>query len=226
MPRLTLPLLAGALLVLPAAAAAQDLADYDYENLSFNGLGVHVSQVFPSRIQSTPALTVRADLGLLGPNVRIAPGLTFWSSRLQRGEVRRMEERIEALCNRAGSPCPGIELGEIRVSDLALEVDAHYLLTTDFNVEPYFGVGVSLHLLNGRGDFIEDTFVEELLDAIAPGLSLIGGVELPLAPALRLIGEGRGVITGNVRYVSVGIGASWTIPAGSPSPRTAARRPR
>lgn len=214
MPRLPLTPFAVALLLLPTAAAAQDLADYDYENLSFSGIGVLVSQVFPARIDATPALTVRADLGLLGPNVRIAPGITYWSSRLSGGEVRRMEERIEALCNRSGSPCPGIDLGEIRVSDLVLEVDAHYLWTTDFNVEPYAGFGASVHLLNGRGDFIEDTFVEELLDAVAPGFSLVGGIEFPLAPNLRLMAEGRGVITGNVRYVSVGVGGSLVFPPG------------
>jgi hypothetical protein len=224
MPRFSLPLLAGAILLLPAAAAAQDLADYDYENLSFSGMGVMVTQLFPSRMESTPALSIRADLGLLGPNVRIVPGLTYWASRMRRSEVRRMEERIEALCNRAGSPCPGIELGEIRVSDVALEVDAHYLWTTDFNVEPYAGIGASMHLMNGRGDFIEDTFIEDLLDAIAPGLNLVGGVEFPLTPNLRLMAEARGVLTGNVRYLGLGIGGTVLLPGGGPRPAAGSRR--
>jgi hypothetical protein len=224
MPRFPLPLLAGAILLLPVAAAAQDLADYDYENLSFTGVGLHVTQLFPSRMEPAPSLSLRADLGLLGPNVRIAPGITYWASRLRASEVRRMEERIEALCNRAGSPCPGIDLGEIRVSDLALEVDAHYLWTTDFNVEPYAGVGASLHLMNGRGEFIEDTFIEDLLDAITPGLNLMGGVEIPLTTGFRLVAEGRGVITGNVRYLGLGIGGTFTFPGGAPRAPLLGRR--
>ncbi len=204
-----LALLAAALLA--STSQAQTLEDYDYENLTITGIGAHLSYVFPTRTEPTLSFGVRADLGLLGPNLRISPGVSYWSSELRRSEVRRIEERIEALCER-GTPCPGIELGSIGVSDLFLDVDAHYLWTTDYFVEPYAGAGVSLHLLNGSGDFIDGTFVEDLLDAVSPGLNLIGGLELPLASNLRVIGEARGVLTGNVRFVTVGIGGSWRFP--------------
>jgi len=204
--------IAALLLALPAAARAQDLADYDYENLVLSGVGVHVSEIFPTRSEPTLGLNARVDLGLLGPNVRITPGLTFWSTRLRDSEVERMEDRIEASCDNGGVPCPGVELGEVEISDLSLDVDAHFLWATDYAIEPYAGAGVSLHLLNGRGDFIDDTFVEELLDAIAPGFNLVGGLELPISENLRVLGEARGVLTGNVRYVSVGIGGAWRFP--------------
>lgn len=207
--------LAAALLAVlagPARAAAQDMADYDYENLVLSGVGVHVAEIFPSRSEPTLGLNVRVDLGLLGPNVRITPGLTFWSTRLRDSEVNRMEERIEAACDRGGVPCPGIDLGEVKISDMSLDVDAHYLWATDYRVEPYAGLGVSLHLLNGRGDFIEDTFVEELLDAIAPGLNVVGGLEVPVAENLRVLGEARGVLTGNIRYISLSVGGAWRFP--------------
>jgi hypothetical protein len=216
MPRLRrtllLPALVLAALAAPTAARAQDMADYDYENLVLSGVGVHLAQVFPSRAEPTLSLNVRADLGLLGPNVRITPGLTYWATDIRNSEVEKMEQRIEAACERGGVPCPGIELGEIEVSDLILDVDAHYLWTTDYFVEPYAGVGISLHLLNGRGDFIDDTFVEELLDAIAPGLNLVGGLEFPVAGNLRVLGEGRAVLTGNTRFISVGVGGAWRFP--------------
>lgn len=205
-----LALLAAALLTL--SAQAQTLEDYDYENLTVTGVGAHLSYVFPTRTEPALSFGVRADLGLLGPNVRISPGVSYWSSELRDGEVRRIEERIEAACERGGVACPGIDLGAIRVSDLLLDVDAHYLWTTDYFVEPYAGAGVSLHLLNGSGDFIDGTFVEDLLDALSPGLNLIGGLELPLTPNLRVIGEARGVLTGNVRFLSVGVGGSWRFP--------------
>ena len=212
MPRSTLPYLAAALLALPATGRAQDMADYDYENLVLSGVGVHLSEVFPARTDPTLGLNVRVDLGLLGPNVRISPGLTYWSSQLREGEVERMETRIEDACDRGGVPCPGIELGEVEVSDLSLDVEAHYLWATDYFVEPYAGAGVSLHLLNGRGEFIDDTFVEELLDAIAPGMNLVGGLEFPLAGNLRVLGEARAVLTGSMRYISLGVGGAWRFP--------------
>jgi opacity protein-like surface antigen len=205
-------LTAAALTLTAPAAHAQALEDYDYENLVLSGVGVHAAYVFPARMEPAPSFQLRADLGLLGPNLRLSPGIGYWSSSLRDGEVRRIEERIEAACEQGGSACPGIDLGEVSVSDLWIDVDAHYLWTTDFFVEPYAGAGVSLHLLNGQGDFIDDTFVEELLDAIAPGLNLVGGVEVPLTPNLRVLAEARGVLTGNVRYVSVGVGGAWRFP--------------
>lgn len=197
---------------LPASARTQDMADYDYENLVLSGVGVHLGQIFPSRSEPALSLNVRTDLGLLGPNVRITPGLTFWSTQLRDSEVERIEQRIEASCDNGGVPCPGVELGEVDISDLSLDVDAHFLWATDYAIEPYAGVGVSLHLLNGSGDFIDDTFVEELLDAIAPGFNLVGGLEFPVTNTLRVLGEARGVLTGNIRYLSVGIGGAWRFP--------------
>lgn len=212
MPRLTRSLLAAALLLVPTAVRAQDMADYDYENLVFSGVGAHVVEVFPARTDPALGLNVRVDLGLLGPNVRITPGITYWSSELRNSEVERMESRIEDACERGGVPCPGIELGGVEVSDLSLGVDAHFLWTTDYFVEPYAGAGVSLHLLNGSGEFVDDTFIEELLDAIAPGLDLVGGLEFPIAGNLRVLGEARAVLTGNTRYLSVGVGGAWRFP--------------
>lgn len=212
--RVPVVLTAAATVLLSAGrAGAQDMADYDYSNLVFSGVGAFVSWVMPAHTSPALGLNVRADLGLLGPNVRISPGLTFWASELRDSETARIEERIEAACDRGGVPCPGIELGDVEISDLSIDLDAHYLFTTDFGVEPYAGAGISLHLLNGSGDFIDDTYVEELLDAIAPGMSLVGGVEFPLAANVRLMGEARAVLTGNVRYLSAGIGGAWEFPA-------------
>jgi hypothetical protein len=205
-------LLVPALLAAPASLGAQGLEDYDYENLAFTGAGAHLGWVFPARTDPALALNLRIDLGLLGPNLRISPGVGYWTSRLRSGEVRRIEERIEAACDRGGSPCPGIDLGSVEVSDLWLDVDAHYLWTTDYFIEPYAGAGVSLHLLNGRGEFIDGTFVEELLDAVSPGLNLVGGLEMPLAANLRVMGEARGVLTGSVRYVALTFGGAWRFP--------------
>ncbi|HEX5725133.1 MAG TPA: hypothetical protein VFX98_06685 [Longimicrobiaceae bacterium] len=217
--RTLLPALA--FLLAAGAAQAQRPEDYDYENLVLSGIGADLYQLFPENMASALALRVHADLGLLGPNVRIVPSFTYWSSELSEGEVARMEERIEDACERGGVACPGIELGEIDVSDLAFEVDAHYLWTTDYGVEPYAGVGLGVHLLNGRGEFIDDTFVEELLDAITPAAIAVAGLELPLGPSFRLQTEARGVLGSNVRYLALGVGATLSFPSGGARPAAA-----
>lgn len=201
--------------LLPRDAGAQRPEDYDYENLAFRGLGAFVYAVIPARAEAAPGLQIRADLGEIGPNVRIVPSLTFWESELREGEVGEMEDRIEAACERSGSPCPGIDLGTVELSDLSLDVDAHFLFTTDFGVEPYAGLGAGVHLVNGSGEFIEDTFVEDVLDAITPGLNAMAGVEIPLGP-LVLQGELRGVLASNARWLGAGVGIQWSFDGAAP----------
>lgn len=213
-----------ALLALPASPAlarAQALEDYDYENLEFRGVGVEVGAMRPSRVEPSLVLGVRADLGYLGPNVRIVPRASFWSSRLRDEQVSELRDNLLGLCRDQGTDCLA-ELGEIRISDLSLGADAHYTFETALAATPYAGLGASLHLLNGRGDVINGTFVEDLLDAIAPGVELVGGVELPLGGSLRLFAEARGTVSSDVQYVGASAGGSWIFPS-RPAARTPAR---
>jgi hypothetical protein len=193
-------------------ARAQDWEQYDYTNLAFSGVGIFLYGILPAHNEPALALQARADLGLLGPAVRIVPSVTFWSSDVKESELDRVEDRVEEACERGGAPCPGIDLGEVSVSDLSIDVDAHFLWTTSYGIEPYAGLGVGIHLVNGRGDIVEGTFVEDVLDAISPGVNAMAGLELPLGPSLRLHGELRGMLAGNIRYLGVGVGGMWTLP--------------
>lgn len=204
------------LLALPSALGAQEWEDYDYENLQFRGIGPEVGIVWPTGVEPTAAFGLRADMGFVGPHVRIVPAIRYWSSRLEQEEVDRFAAQVLTLCQRQqGGQCPSFELGEIDRSDLELSADAHYLFTTGYTIEPYLGGGVSLHLLNGRGEAIDDTFVEDLLDAISPGVDLIAGVNAPLGP-LQLFTEARAVLVSDVRYLSLGLGGVWTLPSPPP----------
>src|SRR5512146_3529256 len=71
----------------PRPAAAQTLADYDYTNLGFRGAGLTLGYIWPTKVASTPVYGVRADLGYLGPGVRIAPTLYYWSPDMRPGEL-------------------------------------------------------------------------------------------------------------------------------------------
>src|SRR3990172_4460284 len=111
---------------------AQDLADYDYENLTFRGFGLDYGFIWPTRVAATPTYSVRLDLGFLGPGVRIAPSITYWSSHFRNTELARLAGQINnlpALRDR-NVTVSGADLGEIRWSDLSLGLDAHLLFTT------------------------------------------------------------------------------------------------
>jgi hypothetical protein len=203
-------LLTALLLAGPLSAQGRP-EDYHPENLRFGGIGAFGYGVLPTRSEATLGVQLRADLGEIAPSLRIAPWIAGWQSDYRRSELDELEDRVEALCDRGGSPCPGVDLGEVGVRDLSLGVDAQYLWTTSLGVEPYAGAGVALHLVNGSGDLIEDTFVEDILDGIAPGVNAHAGIELPLAGGLRLHGELRGELAGSASWLGAGVGGMWRV---------------
>lgn len=185
-------LLVAALLAWACPAPAQGLEDYDYESLAFQGLGIEIGQIWPANAESTITLGIRGDLGSPGPNVRIVPGIMYWSSKLEEDEL---------------------QLGDIEISDLALNLDGHYEWDLGVGATPYVGAGLGLHILNGEGEEIDDTFVEELLDAITPGLNLVAGTEVNLVGPVRIFAEARAVVPTQVRSLGLSFGAYWNFAA-------------
>ena len=179
--------------------------------LEFQGFGAALYRVVPARHEETARLHQIAYLGRLAPRVRLSPSLTFWDTKLQEQEVNHVRQRVEELCEAGGTPCPGLELGEVDVSDLSLDLDARYLVGGPLRVQPYVGLGAGLHLVNGGGGFIDNTFVEEILDAITPGMNAMAGVEFPIG-RLRIHGEARAVLAGGVNWIGAGVGGSIVLP--------------
>jgi hypothetical protein len=209
-------LLAGLYLGAASTAHSQAWEEYDYENLEFRGVSAELGWVTPSRVNNTLLIGLRADLGYLGPNVRIVPGLSFWSSELRRGEIDRLAEQIRSVClqQHPSLQCPPLDLGEIRMSDLAINIDGLFEFpNTPFLFIPFVGTGGSLHFLNSRGELINDTFIEDFLDSLAPGLNLFGGMRLPLAENLELIAGARYMLASEIRYGVLSAGMSWLFPA-------------
>lgn len=218
-------LIALGLLLLPSMAGGQTLEDYDYENLQFRGIGIEAGYVLPWNIEPAVSFGIRGDMGLVGPNVRIMPSIRYWSSELKEDEVERLAEQFIDICNRrAPGSCPGaLDLGEVRRSDLELSADAHVVPDVSTPLVPYGGAGLSLHLLNGGGESIAGTFVEDLLDTVAPGINLLAGVAVRPVPVLQILTEARLVVTSDIQYGNVVLGGVWTLPSPPPGAALLAR---
>jgi len=198
-------------------AAAQELADFDYENLSFRGIGAEWGYLYPSRVEETQSYSLRMDLGYLGPGLRIVPSVTYWSSPLKDSEVAELEESVEALiADQIDGPALPIDLGQITWSDIAVSVDAQVVWRVPFGILTYAGLGGGIHILNGDGAAINGTFVEDLLDSVTPGGNLHLGLEYPLHERLRLQGQGRYEVLGDLQYFQVRLGAQIMIGAAHP----------
>jgi hypothetical protein len=207
-------MLACASVLIPAAAHAQDLADYDYENLAFRGIGFDWGYIWPTKVEPASLFTVRLDLGYLGPAVRIAPSVSYWSSRFRTAELDRLAGRLSQLppLRDRGIVITAADLGTVDWSDLTLGLDAHVVWTAPFDIITYVGAGAALHALNGRGDAIDETFIEDLLDSATAGGALMAGAEVQPIPRIRLYGEVRYTLATDVRYPGFRFGAALMLP--------------
>ena len=194
-------------------ARAQGLAEYDYENLSFRGVGVHAGYNWADKVEGTTAFGFRVDLGYLGPGVRIVPTLNYWKSDLETGELVELAASISALPSIAdeGIVVTAEELGGIEWSDLAFGLDAQYVWATPSPLLAYLGVGIGLHSLNGKGAAIDGTFVEDLLDSFAAGISPLGGVEYMLEERFRVYGEARWNLLSDLNFGGVALGVQFMV---------------
>lgn len=189
-------------------AAGQDLADFDYENLAFRGVGVEAGHLWASRVRDANTLGVRVDLGYLGPGLRIVPSLGYWSSELERGEVADLEASLEALVEDQTGVPTDVDLGTIDWSDLTLGLDGHVVFSIPYGLLSYVGAGGAVHLLNGDGEAIRGTFVEDLLDSARAGFNLHAGLEYPL-DRFRLYGVTRFEMIEDLSYFEVRIGGQF-----------------
>ena len=210
--RSTVPLALAVALAAPAAAAGQDLADYDYENLGFRGAALQWGWMVPTRVEPTPSLGVRMDLGYLGPGLRLTPTLTWWSSPMEADEVGELETRLASLIDREtpGDP-PSVDLGTIDWTDLALGLDAHVVWDVRYGFLTFAGLGTSVHFLNGSGDAVEDTFIEDLLDTITAGFNVHAGVEYPVVDRFRLLAQARYELMEDLRWFEVRLGGQLMV---------------
>ena len=202
----TLAGLFGLLASTASPASAQDLADYDYENLALRGVGFDVGRIWPSNLDPATTFRLRVDLGYLGPGVRIVPSLGWWKSSVQASEIAAFERELE---ERGAS---GVELGAIDLSDMTLQIDAHFVWTTPIDLFAYVGAGAGLHMLNGQGGAIDDTFIEDLFDSIMPGVTALLGVEYAVIERLRVYAEGQFTVVSDILNPGVTVGAALMFP--------------
>ena len=208
--------------IAPAAALAlfgsvsgQDLADYDYENLSLRGIGVEAGVIFPNRLESAVSLHLRFDLGDLGPGFRLSPTLSYWRSDFKASEVTELEDRLEQLIvqNEPGAS-PTVDLGVLRWSDLILGLDGQYVWRSGSDFEAFIGTGVGTHVMNGEGPAIEGTFVEDLLDRVTIGVNGHAGLAFTVAPGLRVGGQLRYEVLDDLSYPEIRIGGVYSVGGG------------
>lgn len=198
----------------PRTAAAQGLADYDYENLRLRGVGVDLGIVNPQDLDAAIQIGARLDLGFLGPNIRLVPRAAYWDSELEEGEVGELADRLESLVEEQnpGQPRPTLDLGRVERSAVLAGVDVHWMPILRGTTRPYFGIGAEVYVLNGEGAAIEDTFIEDALDLVTAGASAVAGVEVDVGSGFTAYGEARGSLVADANALGLAAGIAFLSP--------------
>jgi len=197
--------------VAAGGAHAQDLAQYDYENLSFRGMSLEAGYLWSDKVENTEIYGIEFDLGFLGPGFRLTSGVSYWESNMKASELDRFGVRLTNLIQEQGGTVPpgGFDLGSVTREDVAVTLDGHYVWAIPAKFFFYTGLGVSGHFLNGSGPGIDDTFVEDLLDSVSAGVNLHAGLEYALFDRFRLTGSSKVEVLGDLRYFELRFGGSF-----------------
>lgn len=199
------PLLA---LLAGGAAAQQPLDRFTYDNLRFTGIWPEVGILTSNRLKGTVAYGLRVDVGQFAPRLRVLIGGSYFRSDFKAAEINQFEA---ALRNVVTDPTNDftIDLGAIRWSDIELDLDLQYMLTTATSYRPYIGAGAGMHLRNGSGKSINGTFVEDALDMIGAGVSLTAGIDVMLSRGFLMNLGGRAVFSSDLQTLGLSVGLGY-----------------
>lgn len=190
-------------LALTRGAAAQNLEQYDYENLGLRALGVEVVYADAKDAEGAVGFGIRADLGFLGPYVRVVPRFAHWKADIESDAVARFEMNLEQLCDLEGCD---ISLGSLRRNFWLLGLDLQWT-PPEAVIAPYFGLGIDAYLLDDSGDAIKGTFLDDAV--VTAGLSGVAGLEWEIRDHLRLYADFRGTLITSASSLAGYVGLAY-----------------
>jgi opacity protein-like surface antigen len=198
---------------LPVVASGQGaLEQFSYDSLGFRGVQFEVGALWSNKLNTTAQYSVRVHFGKIAPRIRTMVGLSYFKGALTDAEVSRLEAGILDLVDDPLGDAT-VDLGTVNWSDFSLAGDFQYLiLRQPKRILPYIGAGVSFHIRNGSGDQIEGSIIEDNLDQLQVGLDLTAGADVKLTRTLILNLGLRGVLTGSLNTLTLGVGLGYRVP--------------
>jgi len=199
-------------LALPSSGAAQAaLEQFSYDSLGFRGVLAEVGAMWSNKVDMTAQVGVRVNLGEVAPKLRLQVGGSYFESDLTSEEIQRLESGILQVVNDPSGTAT-VDLGTVTWTDWAFGGDLQYLLAKGRRWQPYVGAGVSLHFRNGSGPRIDGTVIEDNLDQTQVGLDLTAGTDIRVSRGLVANVGLRGVLTGSLNTLTLGVGLGYRVP--------------
>lgn len=205
--------LAAAWLVLSTTPAAAQgfLEQFSYEGLRLSGVGLEIGVIASDRLTTGVSPALRVDYGMVAPRIRVLLGLGYSRGDFNADEIARFERQLRGVVNDPTGDFT-IDVGRITLTDVEADLSLQYLADLDRGVKTYLGAGVAVHVRNGTGDAIDDTFVEDALDTIAAGFVLSLGAQFAVTSRMHLTADVRGGLTSELRTASARGGVMLRLP--------------
>tara|TARA_B100000405_G_scaffold99245_1_gene69085 strand:- start:2831 stop:3280 length:450 start_codon:yes stop_codon:yes gene_type:complete len=134
----------------------------------------------------------------------------YWTSSMNAGDIVGLKDRVQDLVAEQNDGVrPTLDLGRIDYTDIAIGADVHVVWELPMDVLTFGGLGVTAHVMNGDGEVIRGTFVEDLLDSVEAGFNLHVGTEYPVTDDMRFYANGRYEVMPDLQYLQVRLG--WQV---------------
>ena len=203
--------LAATLCLASAAGAQASITErLNLDQLQLSAIGVSAGGVWPSRVEPAQAYAIQADYCDSARQWRVLLTVTYWGSEFRPDVVRELEA---AWRNATTDPTGDaqIDVGTIRITDIAFEIDGKWTPLRNSPLRPFAGGGLGVHVLNAENRIIAGTFVESALDMIASGVTLFGGVDTAPVGGFIFAVQGRYSLISNTRFFTLRAGGSYTL---------------
>lgn len=177
--------------------AAQNLEQYDYENLKLRAIGIEGVWVGAKDADGALGFGLRADLGPLGPNVRVVPRFAWWKADIDQEAVREFEKNLEDLCTPPGC---NVVLGSMQRNYWVVGLDLEWVLESAL-LAPYLGAGGDLYILDDSGQAIEGTFLADAV--VTAGISGVAGLQFDAGKHARFYMDVRATLVSSASNLAL-----------------------
>jgi len=194
----------GLVLAVTASVAASQEGIFErlaLDRLRLTTLGVEYGPVKPARVEGTSAYAIQADYGEIAQNWRVVFTVTYWGSEFNARTISRFERQLAAAIDDPTADAT-VRIGEVSISDIALETDIRWTPLRLGVLRPFVGTGFGGHVVNADNKVINGTFIESGLDQITTGFTLIAGGEIPLT-RISIGAQARYTLISTVRFGTV-----------------------
>ena len=195
-------------LVARAQASGSLFERLNLDKLRLSALGGGAGVMKPSQMLPTQAFQLHSDYGEIVPSWRVVFHATYWESRYTDRAVERFAAQFRTSVVDPSAD-DTLRRAQIKVSDIAVTADLRYSPWQSALLRTYIGAGAGVHVLNGEGRYISQTFIENSLDNIAVGVLALGGIDIALLPRLSFGAQGRFDLLSGISYASFRVVGSY-----------------